>query len=159
MNKPGFTLIAAMLLVAVQGCSIIVTPPPVAKPVLPEISMGSLSADQIQLTSSFVTNGGTGPRFESKPMTAIPQSTTHYIMNHVHWDPVTQGAGRHDVVWNWYNADNKQVATRTMNFNFDKTPYQFWYKFPAAGLNVGRYRVETMIDQRLISTTNFDVTL
>jgi hypothetical protein len=116
-----------------------------------------LGVDQIQVTSSYVTNGGTGPRFESTPMTSIRQKDTHYVVTHVHWEPVTESAGVHTVTLNWYSEDKKLVATRAMDLKFDKTPYRFWYRFPAGSLAVGKYRVDTFIDAKLANSQQFEI--
>lgn len=116
-----------------------------------------ISADQIKVTSGYVTNGGTGARFESKPVSSVHQTEMHYVMTNVHWEPITQGAGIHSITWNWYSEGNKLVATRSKDLNFDKTPYNFWYRFPASSFAVGNYRVDTIIDATLVHSTEFEV--
>jgi len=116
-----------------------------------------LGVEQIKVTRSYVTNGGTGPRFEWTPMTSIHEKDTLYVVTHVRWEPVAESAGARTVTWNWYSQDNKIVATRSMVLKFDKTPYQFWYRFPAANLGVGKYRVDTVIETTVASSQQFDI--
>lgn len=114
-------------------------------------------ADRLQVTSSYVTNGGTGPRFESVPMSVIQQKDTLYVLTHVHWEPVDSNLGKRPVTWNWYSASGELVATRKMDLKFDKTPYRFWYKLGAANLPVGKYRVEVLVDERKLSAIDFSI--
>src|SRR3954447_6294383 len=116
----------------------------------------SLTAPELHVFNGLVTNGGSGPKFEVIPMTEIHQKDTIYVITHVRWEPATSDAGEHSVAWTWYSGE-RVVATRTMKLQFSKTPYRFWYRIPAAGFDLGHYRVDVAIDGKIVDTRECDV--
>jgi hypothetical protein len=119
----------------------------------------SISVDQMHFYNGMVTVGGIGARFEESPMTSISQKDRFYVITHVSWDPPTADGGRHSVEWQWYSGDKLVVQRkRDQELHFKKTPYRIWYTFPGADFPVGHYRVNVLIDNKVVDSHEFDIT-
>jgi hypothetical protein len=109
--------------------------------------------------NGMVTVGGVGSRFEETPMTSISQKDRYYVITHVGWDPPTADGGYHSVQWQWYSGGKLVVQRkRREDMYFKKTPYRLWYSFPAADFPVGHYRVDLLIDKKVVESQEFDIT-
>jgi len=111
---------------------------------------------QFEVYNGLVTSVGEGAVFEEVPMTTIPQERLVIVVTHVRWEPATTTAGYHKVVWKWYKAE-KLVAERERSVEFKKTPYRFWYRFPARDFDVGHYHVDVLIDGKVVEAHEFDI--
>jgi hypothetical protein len=123
------------------------------------LGCASISVDQMHFYNGMVTVGGVGSRFEEAPMTSISQKDRFYVITHVSWDPPTADGGNHSVEWQWHSGDRLVVQRkRESALHFKKTPYRIWYTFPAADFQVGHYRVDVLIDDKVVDSHEFDIT-
>ena len=95
----------------------------------------------------------TEPNFELGELT--PQA--HFSMKDIirvetflSWPDPGDGDGLHDVEWDWYRSGILVSRTRRYNLQFDSTPYGLWTRRAAVGLGPGDYRVDTLVDDRLV---------
>lgn len=118
-----------------------------------------LSQNNFTVFNGMVTSGGTGAKWEEIPVKAVSQKDTIYVMTHVRWEPTDKDLGIHTLEWDGYSADGKQVIKHTDDrMRFKASPYRFWYYIAASDLEVGHYKVNVLIDGRLVDTQEFDVT-
>lgn len=116
-----------------------------------------VTADQLHVYNGMVTVGGEGNRFEEVPVTSVSQKQRFFVITHVRWDGINDDAGVHAIDWQWFLGD-QLVAERKSTHEFKHTPYRFWYAFPAADFAVGHYRVNILIDGKIVDTQQFDIT-
>jgi hypothetical protein len=119
----------------------------------------AISVDRMHFYNGMVTVGGEGARFEEIAMTTIRQKDRFYVVEHVSWEPLTEDAGNHSLEWRMYSGGNLVVQRkRDHDLHMRKTPYRFWWTMPAADFAVGHYRVDVLIDGRVVDTHEFDIT-
>lgn len=132
-------LTGVTLIVALQGCS-------------------TVGVDQMVFNNGMVTSARGGYAFDETPMKEIKQRDSLVVISHVKWEPVTSEAGRHAVHWTWYK-DGKVVAVRKKEMKFEKNPFRFFWRMPAADFDLGHYRVDVSIDNRVVDTVEYDVVI
>ncbi len=93
------------------------------------------------------------PDFELGELT--PQ--THFTLKDVirveaflSWPNPGDEDGLHDVEWDWYRSSVLVSRTSRENLRFDSTPYGLWTRRAAAGLGPGSYRVDTLVDGKVV---------
>ncbi|HEX4596371.1 MAG TPA: energy transducer TonB [Burkholderiaceae bacterium] len=107
-------------------------------------------------TSMITTGGGTAGKWQEIPMSAVQLKDPVYVVSYVQWDPATESAGRHRLTCLWYAGD-KIVATSKGDLELKTTPFRLWCRQQAAGLGVGHFRAQVMIDDRVMTTSEFNV--
>lgn len=119
----------------------------------------SMNVDQLHFYNGMVTVGGEGARFQEIPMTSISQKDRLYVIEHVRWEPPTAEAGDHRLEWRWYTGD-KLVSQRKREtpLHMKRTPYRFFYTIPAADFDVGHYRIDVLIDDKIVDSHEIDIT-
>jgi hypothetical protein len=123
------------------------------------LSCASISVDQMHFYNGMVTVGGVGTRFEEIPMTSVSQKDRFFVITHVSWDPPTADGGYHSIERRWYSGGTLVAQRKGASaLHFRKTPYRFWYSFPAADFPVGHYQVDVLIDNKVVDSREFDIT-
>jgi hypothetical protein len=117
--------------------------------------MAGCATPRIGLVSGMVTTGGEF-KFEEVPVSDVHLKETAIVLTHLSWSPATEEAGRHKVQWLWYSGV-QLVHMGKKDVNFRKTPYRLHSFVPAAGLGLGHYRVDVLIDGKLIDTQEFNI--
>lgn len=130
------TLLLIAVFIALQGCA---------------------AVSQMQVAGSYVTNGGAGQAFEAIPMTSIRLKDFVYAVTIFRWEPVTESARTRPVTVNWYTAEGKLVSTVKSYQNFKTTPYQFFDRIPATSLSLGKFRVDTHLEDTVASSNVFEI--
>ena len=74
----------------------------------------------------------------------------------VTWDDVTAGAGEHSVIWNWYKGE-KLISSHKKKLDFNYAPYEVYTTRPAFALGVGHFKVETLVDGKIMDSREFDI--
>jgi hypothetical protein len=119
----------------------------------------AISVDRMHFYNGMVTVGGEGARFEEIPMTSVRQKDRFYVLEHVSWEPVTADAGNHSLEWHMYSGGNLVVQRkRDRDLHMKKTPYRIYWTMPAADFAVGHYRVDVLIDGKVVDSHEFDIT-
>ncbi len=90
-----------------------------------------------------------------------PQSTfgldeVVYVVVYVTWPDITKGGGEHPVEWNWYRGDQLVSHAHAM-VRFMSAPADLHTGRPASALGVGSYKVDTVLDGKVISTNAFTI--
>jgi len=104
-----------------------------------------------------ITNGGETSLWEEIPMSAIQSKDKVYMVSYVRWEPVEESAGFHDITWNWYQGTQRVHRCESTHLKLEKTPYRLWCRTQAAGLGLGHFRVEMLIDGVPMASNEFDV--
>jgi len=128
---------AVAVLAALQGCA-------------------SVGVEQMTVSDGLVTSARNGYPYEETPRAQINQRDSLIIVTHVRWDPLAGNAGKHDVVWTWYEGE-KVVAVREKQMQFEKSPYRMSWRMPAADFDPGHYRVVVSIDRKIVETREYDI--
>ncbi len=71
-------------------------------------------------------------------------------------DPRTDG-GMHDCEWRWYRDGKLVSATPMRRLNFISTPFTLHTERAAEPFGVGRYTVETVVDDQVVATSAFTI--
>jgi hypothetical protein len=74
----------------------------------------------------------------------------------VTWDDVTKEAGNQKVTWNWYK-DGQLVSTNEKYFYVKKAPFEIFTTRPASALGLGHFKVETLVGNKLMASTEFEI--
>ena len=91
------------------------------------------------------------------PMTTFATTDVIRFYVSVTWADVTQDAGWQDVVWNWYK-DGQLVGHReNQHAYFKGAPNTRFATQPASALGTGHFRVECLIDSKVIALSEFDI--
>jgi serine/threonine protein kinase len=118
----------------------------------------SLGVDKMQAVSAMVTSGSPdGKSHDSRPLKQIPQDITFYTVNWMRWDPSIADAGAHDIEWRYYLGDGLRVVRKDPGVLFKLNPRHLQWSQPAAGFEVGHYRVDILIDGKVVDKVEFDV--
>ena len=73
------------------------------------------------------------------------------------WDDPKTDGGIHECEWRWYR-DGKLVSDTPMKrLNFISTPFTLHTERAAAPFGVGRYTVETLVDDRVVAVSAFTI--
>ena len=73
------------------------------------------------------------------------------------WDDPKTDGGIHECEWRWYR-DGKLVSDTPMKrLDFNSTPFTLHTERAAEPFGVGRYMVETIVDDRVVATSTFTI--
>lgn len=72
------------------------------------------------------------------------------------WADVEHSAGEHVVEWRWYKA-GALVSKSERRLTFKTTPYTTSTTRAAASLGPGHFRVDTLLDGAVASSSEFDI--
>ncbi len=91
------------------------------------------------------------------PQTHFVTSDVIRVMAFMGWPDATEEGGQHDVEWNWYRASILVSRTPSASLRFKSTPFELWTLRAAAGLTPGDYKVDTLVDGKIVATDGFTV--
>jgi hypothetical protein len=92
-----------------------------------------------------------------EPLTVFTTKDVIRFYVNITWDDVTQEAGQHAVVWNWYK-EGKLVGHRENERAYLKgAPNTRFATQPASALGVGHFKAECLIDGKQIAVAEFDI--
>jgi hypothetical protein len=106
--------------------------------------------------SNILTNAESLTKGKKTPSTVFGLQDDIVFFVYVKWDDPAQWYGNHSVVWNWY-LNEKLVSTGKKSVNFNSTPHELWTRRNASALGQGRFKVETLIDEKVVASTEFDI--
>lgn len=72
------------------------------------------------------------------------------------WSDVTRSGGDHVVKWRWYK-EGTLVSQSEKQMTFNTSPYSTWTTRAASGLGPGQYKVETLLDDQVASSCEFQI--
>jgi hypothetical protein len=72
------------------------------------------------------------------------------------WDDVTRPAGAHSVQWRWYK-EGTLVSQSEKEMYFKTSPFSTWTTRAATSLGPGQFRVDTLLDERVASSCEFQI--
>jgi hypothetical protein len=72
------------------------------------------------------------------------------------WTDVTVPAGSHTIKWRWYKEETL-VSQSQKKLTFNTSPYSVWTSRAATSLGPGRFRVETLLDEQIASSCEFQI--
>ncbi len=75
----------------------------------------------------------------------------------VGWDPAHGSGGSHRVRYQWYDSENRLVASSAVTKSFDLNPSHWWANVQAPHFAAGHYRAELYLDEHLLAGGEFDV--
>ena len=108
----------------------------------------------IRVVNHFVTSGESLLHAKRTPMRSFTSQDYIVFFVSLQWDPTKTSLGKHSVTWNWY-AGNRLVSTDTKPLEFHHPPYDLWSRRAASGLGTGLFRVEALLDRRLLASNTF----
>lgn len=108
------------------------------------------------LTHTMLTSGASLAAGKRVPVQAFDQRDFVVQLADFAWEPADMGAGKHDVVWRWYQ-DDRLLSQTAKSLDFNSTPYTLWTRRAASTLGFGHFRVETMIDGMVVTASEFDI--
>ena len=79
-----------------------------------------------------------------------------FVVVYITWPDVTAGAGEHEAEWNWYRG-NQLVSHSHNMIHLNSAPTNLNTGRPASALGVGNYKVDTIMDGKIISTNAFTI--
>jgi hypothetical protein len=95
----------------------------------------SIPVERMKPAGSILTTGGEGQRFKRVSQASFkPEDRIIFITNGT-WEPVGEGAGAHDCVWQWY-AGETMMSKVERRINFSSTPFEVWSAIPASVLKL-----------------------
>jgi TonB family protein len=116
----------------------------------------SRGVERFEVDRSLLTATRTfGGVIEETPMTEIPLNYFVCVMTSVRWSPPSEGAGSHTVEWRWYSGGNL-VRGQPTRVEFKAPPVRLDRCWPASS-ELGRWRVDVLIDDKVIDTHHFEV--
>jgi hypothetical protein len=110
----------------------------------------------MNVKATILTAGGDGPRYKRVPQEIFTQADQINYLTTITWDDVESSAGRHKVVWKWYN-NNKLVTVIERKYNFYTTPFELLGYISGLSIGNGRNKVELYIDDKLLTSKVFSV--
>ena len=72
------------------------------------------------------------------------------------WADVEHSGGEHLVEWRWYK-DGALISKSERRLTFSTTPYTTWTTRAAASLGPGEFRVDTLLDGKVASSSGFEI--
>ncbi|MBL6729255.1 MAG: hypothetical protein ISP79_06625 [Methylophilaceae bacterium] len=110
----------------------------------------------LRVTDSVLTSGDNIAHGDKSPVQTF--STSDLVVAQVvfEWDAVKKSAGQHSVEWNWYQG-NDIVSRSEKSVEFKTTPFTLTSSRQASSLGTGHFRVETVVDGVIESTSEFDI--
>jgi len=117
---------------------------------------GGCASTPLHTVTSFVTNHETLISGKRTPMNTFTLDDTIRVFVDLQWDDPTKDAGYRDVKWNWYSGD-KLISTGGRQFHFKHTPYELWGAKPASALGTGNFKVDVLVDNRVVTTQEFTI--
>jgi hypothetical protein len=112
--------------------------------------------EPLHLTHTMMTSGANLSLGKRVPLQAFSQQDFVVQLADFAWDPVEMSGGKHDVVWRWYQ-DDRLLSQTAKSLDFNSTPNTLWTKRAASTLGSGHFRIETIIDGMVITTSEFDI--
>ena len=111
---------------------------------------------EIRPAGSVLTSQSTYLRGKRTPVAVFSSDEIIRYYVDVTWDDVKKEAGNQKVTWNWYKED-KLVSTNEKYFYVKKAPFEIFTTRPASALGVGHFKVETLIADKVMASTEFDI--
>lgn len=122
------------------------------------------------LLASCATTGSTMPHafnalltteYDQKLSKRIPVkdfSLEDTVVSNVYfqWADVSSSSGEHRVEWRWYK-EGILVSQSEKRLKFNTSPYTTWTTRAASSLGVGHYKVDTILDGQVASSSEFDI--
>jgi hypothetical protein len=122
------------------------------------ISIGGCAGRPLQISSlnTILTNGESLAKGKKIPTDTFGLQDEIVFYVYITWDDPTQKYGWHPVIWNWYK-NGKLVSTAEKKLKFNTTPYGLWTHKTASVLGSGHFKVETVVDGKVVGSTVFDI--
>lgn len=108
------------------------------------------------VTSSILTSTEMFAKGKRTPVHSFGPQDFIVLFTDLKWDAVKREGGLHTVGYNWY-LGNKLVSKSSGLVDFTSTPFTLATRLSAAGLGTGHFRVETVIDRKVVSTNDFEI--
>jgi hypothetical protein len=90
------------------------------------------------------------------PMQSFSLQDSVVSMVDFQWPDPTHPGGEHRVEWRWYK-DGTLVSQSEKRLTFTSTPYTTWTTRAAGSLGIGHFRVDTLLDGVVASSSEFDI--
>jgi hypothetical protein len=111
---------------------------------------------QISVVNSTVTTMQNAELDKLTPQTTFASDDIIRVIVYFTWPDVEARGGLHTAEWNWYRGD--QLVSHSHNMvRFMHAPADLWTNRPAAALGAGNYRVETVLDGKVVCTNVFTI--
>ncbi len=123
----------------------------------------NVSADTIKVSGAVLTSGASLAQGRRVPVQQFSHDDYVWMLTDFTWADTSRDGGRHKLIFNWYR--NGQLVSHTdydrehpRPFLFAHTPTTLETHRPAATLGVGHFKVETVVDDAIMASREFDIT-
>ena len=115
------------------------------------------SGQPLSLSNSLVTSASSVARGSTTPQSHFTAGEYVRVLVYVAWPDVTQSGGDHHVDWNWYRGPLLVSHFHTNRLRFNSSPAELSTQRAAAALGPGDYRVDTLVDDKVLSSNTFAI--
>ena len=122
---------------------------------------GCAQNDVISVGGSVLTDGSDSAQGRRVPLIQFSTQDTVAQLVDFNWPDPTIDGGRHKVVWKWYHGNQLLSqsgcgASNTTPLLFATTPWTLHTQRAAASLGIGHFKVQTVVDDNVVATNEFD---
>ena len=103
-----------------------------------------------------LTSGAAMTQGRRLPAASFTLADRVVMLVDITWPDPTADGGIHACTWRWYR-DGQLVSQSQARLVFRSTPFTLRTARAAATLGVGRYTVQTLIDDQVVATSPFSI--
>jgi hypothetical protein len=108
------------------------------------------------VVNTITTTGLNQSRQQLTPISIFSLDDTVVCIVDFAWSDVTRSGGDHLAKWRWYR-EGTLVSQSQSQLTFRTSPFTTWTRRAASSLGPGKYTVETLLDDQVASTCEFQI--
>ncbi len=112
---------------------------------------------QLSVASSVVTSAGSVILGSATPQSHFVAGEYVRVVVYVTWPDVTRFGGDHHLDWNWYRGSQLVSHNHFVRIRFNYSPAELSSQRAAAALGPGDYHVDTVVDDKVLSSNSFSI--
>ena len=120
------------------------------------------AGEQLTVSNYMVTSEAEMAKGKRTPVSQFGLDDYIVQLTDITWQNTEQDGGRHEVNWEWYNGDKLVSKSgsgigHTYPMLFRSSPWTLKTERAASTIGAGPGKVETIVDGKVIATSEFDV--
>jgi hypothetical protein len=114
-------------------------------------------AGNINVAGAVLTSGAAMSQGKRTPATQFTHDDFIVMLVDFTWPNAEDNGGSHKCDWRWYRDGQLVSKSPTKIIRFKSTPFSLRTSRAAATLGTGHFKVETIVDDNVVATSEFDI--